>query len=160
MTATQHPTLAPQTAAPDLPRARNESVFRASAIAMYRGDIEEFVRHWTSDGRYEVAYPVTGLPAVVEGRDQLREVFGGMTAATERIEVHDVRFHQTEDPDVAFVEERMVADLRGGGTYENTLAMRVSFRDGLIREIYEYYGQVAYQELADRLFADGSEEGR
>ena len=58
---------------PDLARARNESAFRASAIAMYRGDIEEFVRHWTSDGRYEVAYPVTGLPAVVEGRDELRQ---------------------------------------------------------------------------------------
>ena len=160
MTATQHPVHAESTTVPGSTRARNESVFRASAVAMYRGDIEEFVRHWTSDGRYEVAYPVVGLPAVVEGHEQFRQLFGGLTAATERIEVHDVRFHQTEDPDVAFVEERMVADLRGGGTYENILALRVSFRDGLIREIYEYYGQVAHQELIDGLLADGPGEGR
>ena len=158
MTATQHPALAPETVATDRIRARNESAFRASAMAMCRHDIDEFARHWTDDGRYEVAYPVSGLPAVVEGRDQLRQVFGAMTAATERIEVHDVRFHQTEDPDVAFVEERMIADLRGGGTYENTLAMRVTFRDGLIREIYEYCDQVAHQGLVDRLLADGSGE--
>ncbi len=155
MTTTHRPTgtAGPSTSASASTRAGNESVFRASAVAMYAGDIEEFLRFWTSDGRYEVAYPVAGLPAVVQGQDEFRQLFGGLTSATERIEVHDVRFHQTEDPDVAFVEERMVADLRGGGTYENILALRVTFRDGLIREIYEYYGQVAHQELVDGLGA-------
>ena len=144
-----------ETIGPDLTSrtARNESTFRASAVALYAGDIEEFLAHWAVDARYEVAYPVEGLPPVVEGHDAFRQVFGGLTGATERIEVHDVRFHQTADPDVAFVEERMVADLHGGGRYENILVLRVTFRDGLIREIYEYYGEVAHRELVSSLGA-------
>jgi hypothetical protein len=30
-------------------RARNESVWRASAIALYSGDIDGFLSHWTSE---------------------------------------------------------------------------------------------------------------
>ena len=62
-----------------------------------------------------------------------------------------MRFHQSDDPDVAFVEERMVADLAAGGRYENLLVIRVTFRDGLIADMYEYYGQVAHQALAHSL---------
>jgi ketosteroid isomerase-like protein len=142
-----------RTATPDLAvvRARNEATWRAAAVALYAGDIEEFLAHWTAEPRYAVAYPVTGFPPAVEGRDQFRALFGGFGAAATRIEVHDVCFHQTADPDVAFVEERMVADLVGGGHYENLLAIRVTFRDGLIADMYEYYGQVAHQALADHL---------
>jgi len=141
------------TATPDLAfaRARNEATWRAAAVALYSGDIEEFLAHWTAEPRYSVAYPVTGIPPTVEGRDQFRALFGGFGAAATRIEVHDVRFHQTDDPDVALVEERMVADLVGGGRYENLLVVRVTFRDGLIADMYEYYGQVAHQALADHL---------
>ncbi len=141
---------------PDLAtaRARNESTFRASAVAMNAGDIDTFLEHWTPDGRFEVAYPVPGVPAVVEGHDAFRELFGGLTSAAEAIRMHDVRFHQTEDPAVAFVEKKMVADLHGGGRYENTLALRVTFRDGLIREIFEYYGEVAHAEFIAGLGAE------
>jgi ketosteroid isomerase-like protein len=139
--------------APDLTiaRARNEATWRAAALALYAGDIEEFLAHWTADPHYSVAYPVDGFPPAVEGRDQFRVLFGGFGAAATSIEVHDVRFHQTDDPDVALVEERMVADLVGGGRYENLLVVRVTFRDGLISDMYEYYGQVAHQALADSL---------
>ena len=141
------------TATPDLAtaRARNEATWRAAAVALYAGDIEEFLAHWTAEPRYSVAYPVDGIPATVEGRDQFRALFGGFGAATTHIEVHDVRFHQTDDPDVALVEERMVADLVGGGRYENLLAIRVTFRDGLIADMYEYYGQVAHQAMVATL---------
>jgi ketosteroid isomerase-like protein len=132
-------------------RARNEATWRAAAVALYAGDIEEFLAHWTAEPRYSVAYPVDGIPPTVEGRDQFRSLFGGFGAATTRIEVHDVRFHQTDDPDVAFVEERMVADLVGGGTYENLLAIRVTFRDGLIADMYEYYGEVAHRAMVASL---------
>jgi ketosteroid isomerase-like protein len=139
--------------APDLAtaRARNEATWRASAVALYAGDIEEFLAHWTAEPRYSVAYPVDGIPPTVEGRDQFRALFGGFAAATTRIEVHDVRFHQTDDPDVVIVEERMVADLVGGGRYENLLVIRVRFRDGLISDMFEYYGQVAHQAMVASL---------
>ena len=57
-----------------------------------------------------------------------------------------MRLHQTDDPDVVFVEERMTADLHGGGRYENDLVIRVTFRDGLIHDMFEYYGQVSPPE--------------
>ena len=136
-----------------LARARNESTWRASAVALYRGDIEEFLAHWSPEPRYAVAYPVDGFPPVIEGRDQFRVLFGGLAAAAERIEVTNVRLHQTDNPDVVFVEERMTADLHGGGRYENDLVIRVTFRDGLIHDMFEYYGQAAHQELAKTVVA-------
>jgi ketosteroid isomerase-like protein len=134
-------------------RARNESTWRASAIALYSGDIEGFLAHWSPEPRYAVAYPVEGFPSVVEGRDQFRMLFGGFAAAAQRIDVTDVHIHQTDDPDVVIVEEHMTADLHGGTRYENDLVIRVTFRDGLLHDMFEYYGQVAHQQLADRLLA-------
>lgn len=136
----------------DHARTRNESTFRASALALYAGDIAGFLEQWVAVPRYAVAYPVAGIPAVVEGREEFRAVFGGFTAATDRIEVHDVEFHQTIDPDVAIVQERMVAVLVDGSTYENRLVIRVQFEDGLIRDMLEYYGEVAHADLVQRLF--------
>ena len=120
-------------------------------VALYAGDIEEFLRHWVEVPRYTVAYPVAGFPATIEGREQFIGLFGAFGAAAERIDVHDVRFHQTTDPDVAFVEERMVADLKDGSRYENVLAIRVTFEGGRIRELLEYYGEVAHTDLIRRV---------
>jgi ketosteroid isomerase-like protein len=132
-------------------RSRNEAVWRQSSAALYAGRIEEFLAFWQEDGRYEVAYPIEGMPAVLEGHAVLAQVFAGFAAAAERTEVHDVTFHQTDDPDVAFVEERMVADLVDGGRYENRLVIRATFRDGLIAELFEYYGERKHLELLQRL---------
>jgi ketosteroid isomerase-like protein len=144
------------TATPDLVAAgeRNHATWKASAALLYAGRIEEFLGYWREDARYEVAYPIAGMPAVVEGREALGELFAGFGAAAERIAVHDVRFHQTTDPDVAFVEERMVADLVGGGRYENRLVIRVTFRDGLIAEMLEHYGERRHEELLRSLGID------
>jgi ketosteroid isomerase-like protein len=132
-------------------RARNEATWRAAAVALYAGDIDEFLHHWVEVPRYTVAYPVGGFPATVEGREQFLGLFGAFGAAAERIEVHDVRFHQTDDPDVAIVEERMVADLKDGSRYENLLIIRVRFDGSLISDMFEYYGEVAHLDLIHRL---------
>ncbi len=132
-------------------KARNESTWRASAIALYSGDIEGFLAHWSPMPRYSVAYPVDGFPSVVEGREQLRMLFGGFAAAAERIEVTGVRIHQTDDPEVVIVEEHMRADLHDGSRYDNDLVIRVTFLDGLIHDMFEYYGQFAHQQLAGRV---------
>jgi ketosteroid isomerase-like protein len=63
------------------------------------------------------------------------------------MQVHDIQFHQTENPDVAFVEERWDVDLAGGGHYENKMVIRVTFRDGLIASVLEYYGERAHEDL-------------
>jgi ketosteroid isomerase-like protein len=137
----------------------NEAVWHAAAAALYRGDIEQFLQHWEPEASYEVAYPIAGMPAIVSGRDALAELFGGFGALAAWIEVEDVRFHATADPDVAFVEERMSAELHDGSRYENDLCLRVGFRAGRIASIYEYYGERAHERLIERLAAaSGSEQ--
>lgn len=136
----------------------NEAVWHASAAALYSGDIDAFLSHWQPDGSYEVAYPVAGMPALVSGRDALAELFAGFTAMAASIRVEDVRFHATADPDLAFVEERMIAELHDGSGYENDLCLRVGFRDGRIASIYEYYGEKAHESLLERLAAAAGAE--
>ena len=133
----------------------NENVWHASGAALYAGDIEAFLSHWVPDGRYEVAYPVAGLPTVVAGQAALRDLFAGLTSVAASIRVDDVRFHATADPDVAFVEEHMTAELHGGGRYENDLCLRVTFRDGRIASIFEYYGERAHEQLVHQLGVAG-----
>jgi ketosteroid isomerase-like protein len=131
----------------------NESAWHASAAALYTGDIDEFLAYWKPDGRYEVAYPVAGLPPVVSGHAALRELFTGFSALAAWIRVDDVRFHATDDPDVAFVEEHMSAELHDGTRYENDLCLRVTFCDGRIASIFEYYGQRAHEQLVESIGA-------
>ena len=128
----------------------NEAVWHATGAALYGGDIEAFLSHWQPDGRYEVAYPVAGMPPVVAGHAALRELFSGLASMAAWIRVDDVRFHATADPDVAFVEEHMSAELHDGSRYENDLCLRVSFREGRIASIFEYYGERAHEELLRR----------
>jgi ketosteroid isomerase-like protein len=135
-------------------RARNESVWRAASTALYSGDIEGFLTHWTDSPRYAVAYPIDGVPAVVEGRDQFRALFGGFAAAVRTVAVHDVQFHQTDDPEVAVVEERMVAELHNGLRYENLLVIRVKFADGALSDMFEYYGEIAHRAMLRSLIAE------
>ena len=99
---------------PDAARERNLQTWQESSRLLYAGRIEEFVQYWTPDASYEAALPVPGLPAVITGRDALRAAFSALVASASSISVHDVVLHQTADPDVAFVEERMTARLTDG----------------------------------------------
>jgi ketosteroid isomerase-like protein len=139
------------TALSSVTRTRNEEAWRRSGELLYARRIDEFVQTWCPDGRYEAALPVPGLPAVISGRADLHAAFTGLVSAVQSIAVHDVRFTQTEDPDVCFVEERMHAVLADGGSYDNRLCIRVRFRDGLIAEMIEFYGQFAHADLLRRL---------
>lgn len=132
-------------------RSRNEAIWSRSSKLLYTGDIEAFVECWTEDGRYEAALPVPGLPPVLTGHETLRAAFNGLVAQARSIAVHDVLFHQTDDPAVAVIEERMVAELLNGDTYENRLIIRATFRGDRIAELVEYYGQFAHQELLRKL---------
>src|SRR5262245_50630653 len=103
----------------------NEATWHAAGAALYAGDIDTFLTHWTSDGRYEVAYPIPGQPPVIAGQAALGELFSAFASVAASIRVDDVRFHATADPDVAFVEEHMTVELHDGGSYENDLCLRV-----------------------------------
>ena len=131
----------------DAARKRNLRTWQESSRLLYAGRIEEFVQYWTPDASYEAALPV----AVITGRDALRAAFSALVASATSITVHDVVFHQTADPDVAFVEERMTGVLSDGWRYENRLAIRVQFSGEQIAYMLEYYGQFAHAELLSHL---------
>lgn len=137
----------------DLPaaRVRNLRTWTESARLLYAGRIEEFLEYWTDDAAYEAALPVPGLPTTIAGKQALRAAFGALVSSAASIRVEDVVFHQTDDPDVAIVEERMIAELSDGWVYENRLAIRVRFDGGRIAHLLEYYGQLAHAELLGRL---------
>jgi len=137
----------------DLPaaRARNLQTWTESARLLYARRIEEFLEYWTEDAGYEAALPVPGLPSTICGKQALRAAFGALASSAAAIRVDDVVFHQTDDPDVAIVEERMTAELTDGWIYENRLAIRVRFDGDRIAHMLEYYGQFAHAELLSRL---------
>jgi ketosteroid isomerase-like protein len=132
-------------------RIRNEDLWRRSGELLYAGEIDKFIEYWCEDASYESALPVAGLPAVITGHEALHAAFTGLVAGARSIAVHDVVFHQTDDPDVAIIEHRMVAELVTGDSYENRYIIRVTFRDGRIAGMLEYYGQFAHQELLRKL---------
>ena len=68
----------------------NEAVWHAAGAALYDGDIDSFLAHWQPDGRYEVAYPIAGMPSIVAGHDQLRGLFAGFAALANWVRVADV----------------------------------------------------------------------
>ena len=144
-------TLTPSPTTDTNAQSQNEQLWHRASAFLYEARVDEYLDCWHESGRYEVAYPIGEFPASVSGKPAIGELFAGFGAAAESISVEGVRFHQTTDPDVAFVEETMTAELRGGGTYVNRLAMRVTFRDGLIAEVFEYYGEQAHEGLLRRL---------
>ena len=132
-------------------RARNLRTWTESARLLYARRIEEFLEYWTEDAAYEAALPVPGLPTTISGKSALRAAFGALVSSAASIGVDNVVFHQTDDPDVAIVEERMTAQLHDGWVYQNRLAIRVRFDGDRIAHLLEYYGQFAHAELLGRL---------
>ena len=131
--------------------ARNLRTWTEAARLLYSRRIEEFLEYWTEDAAYEAALPVPGLPTTISGKPALRAAFGALVSSAASIGVDDVVFHQTDDPDVAIVEERMTARLHDGWVYQNRLAIRVRFDGDRIAHMLEYYGQFAHAELLGRL---------
>jgi ketosteroid isomerase-like protein len=147
MTATApHPVAALETA-----RERNEAIWNDWHELIAAGRVADAFELWTEDGRYEVVYPVEGMPPVVEGRDALTAVFGGFAQAMTSTSRDEIHFHQTLNPDVAIVEYRLRADLVDGSVYDNRLILRFTFRDGRFAEVLEYYGEIAHGDALRRL---------
>ncbi|CAA9463396.1 MAG: hypothetical protein AVDCRST_MAG12-9 [uncultured Rubrobacteraceae bacterium] len=128
-------------------KRRNEGVWQEHGRLFSAKRFEEWVELWDPEGRFVVMYPVEGMPATIEGRDALLANFGGLAGAVGEIRVSTTEFHQTTDPDVAFVEYAMHMDLPDGGAYDNRMAGRLTFRDGRLLEIREYYNYPNYERF-------------
>ena len=95
---------------------------------------------------------VTGLCPFVPARPAIVMAWAAVMNRAKRVK-DAFRFHQTDDPNVVFIEERFVMDLTGGGRFENRVAMRVTFRDGPIADVVEYADRRALEPLLGRIAA-------
>ena len=132
-------------------RSANETVWHAAGAALYAGDVDTFLTTGSPTAATRSPTRSPACPPSSAATSSCAQLFAGFAALAAWIGVDDVRFHATADPDVAFVEEHMTAELHDGGRYENDLCMRVTFRDGLIASIFEYYGERAHEDLLRRL---------
>jgi hypothetical protein len=67
------------------------------------------------DCRFEVAYPLPPLPAVLRGRDELVGFVGALAGAVGDVHIDRESMHQTVDPDVVITEHRLSVELLDGG---------------------------------------------
>jgi ketosteroid isomerase-like protein len=125
----------------------NERTWFAQQRHLEAGDMDAWADLWAPDGRMRVAYPIAGVPPELEGRETIKALMTGFASAVDGIAYREATFHPTLDPDVAFAEHLLHVDLPGGGAYENRYAMRLRFRDGLLLELVEYYGERAHEDF-------------
>src|SRR3954447_2328096 len=135
----------------DAARERNLRVWTQYTASFEARDLDGCMALWDPDGRFAVAYPQDGFPSEVRGAEQLSALLGGFLAAVEHLEQRDTVLHQTTDPDIAFLEFSWHAKLNDGSAYVNRFVSSVTFRDGRLYAVLEYYGERAHAELLDKL---------
>jgi ketosteroid isomerase-like protein len=145
----------PMNNSPDLDaaRERNLRVWTQYTASFEARDLDGCMALWDSDGRFAVAYPQDGFPAEVRGTDQLAALLGGFLGAADHLEQRDTALHQTTDPDVAFLEFSWHATLKDASAYANRFVSRVTFRDGRLFDVLEYYGERAHAGMLEKLMS-------
>lgn len=93
---------------------------------------------WADDPCVRLVGAAPGTPSVVRGRPSLLATWQGLGAAVRHAAYHQLAFHQTVDPDVAFVERRLDLTLRSGQVLTMSSLDRVRFSDGRIAELTEH----------------------
>lgn len=79
-------------------RARNEAIWNPSVEHYNAMRIDEALEYWHEESRWITAFPVAGMPRMVDSRAEMARVWRTLYVDTERVEVENVRFHQTDDP--------------------------------------------------------------
>jgi uncharacterized protein len=110
-----------------------------------QGGIDE-LREWeTEDIVWELPWSER-LP-LIDGLEQHHRVFSGMTSQLAHYEIRVLHFYPTPDP------EKVILIAEGGGpttdgrTYRNEHPMFITFRDGKIAHVREYFNTVWTREL-------------
>lgn len=122
----------------------------AATAAANEATWTEFVHHlcalryadalerWDDNATVRLVGAAPGAPTVVRGRSALLATWQGLGAAVRHAAYRQLGFHQTLDPEVAFVERRMDLTLRDGRVVSMSSLDRVRFRGGRIAELTEY----------------------
>jgi ketosteroid isomerase-like protein len=121
-------------------RARNAGLIAEYNALFAAKRFADWALLFQPDCRFEVAYPMPPLPAVLHGREELVGFIGAMADAVGDVRIDREALHHTVDPDVVITEHRLSVDLLRGGQYQNQYISVIKLRDGQIAEVKEYYG--------------------
>jgi uncharacterized protein len=113
-------------------------------------DTETFVSLFAPDGYVEWPYRPAGIPARIQGRDQLREFLTAQANALVRFdEYRNTVIHETTDPEVIIVEyEAHGTVIQTGEPLHQTIIAVLQIRAGLITSYRDYLNPLV---LADTL---------
>lgn len=115
--------------------------------------MDAFADLFAVDGVIEMPFAVEGLPALLEGREAIREFSAGASSRPLEItELRTVQLHQTLDPEVVIVELVTVGRVTTTGQpFEIPCIQVFRVRDGKIVLFRDYVG--AQTVVADLLAA-------
>lgn len=91
-----------------------------------------------------------GAMRVFDGREQVLAYFAGASQAIPEVAFEELEITLANDGAVAFVETRGDMRLADGREYRNLYVWRLSFEDGRIVEIVEYFNPVTAAEAFGR----------
>ncbi|EMF28609.1 nuclear transport factor 2 family protein [Streptomyces pseudogriseolus] len=110
------------------------------------GRVDEWAELFTEDGVLEFPYAPPGYPARLQGRDELRAHMAAFPKAF-RVEMKDVRIHETVDPTLVIAELRSEGvALETGRPYDQTYISVVETRDGRISRYVDYWNPLVAME--------------
>ncbi|MGA5315277.1 nuclear transport factor 2 family protein [Streptomyces pseudogriseolus] len=110
------------------------------------GRVDEWVELFTEDGVLEFPYAPPGYPTRLQERDELRAHMAAFPKAF-RVEMKDVRIHETVDPTLVIAELRCEGvALETGRPYDQTYISVVETRDGRISRYVDYWNPLVAME--------------
>jgi ketosteroid isomerase-like protein len=117
-------------------------------------DADAFADAFAPDGRLEFPFTRPGVPSRREGREDIRAAakqgWAGTPLSFDRI--HDVRVHETSDPEFLIAEHVLdVTSTATGDTYGNPFLVMLRARVGQVAVYREYLNVTAVAEAAGRL---------
>ncbi|MGA5123255.1 nuclear transport factor 2 family protein [Streptomyces pseudogriseolus] len=110
------------------------------------GRVDEWAELFTEDGVLEFPYAPPGYPTRLQGRGELRAHMAAFPKAF-RVEMKDVRIHETVDPTLVIAELRCEGvALETGRPYDQTYISVVETRDGRISRYVDYWNPLVAME--------------
>jgi ketosteroid isomerase-like protein len=108
-------------------------------------DVDEIVALMAPDGYLEWPYRPAGVPARIQGREQIREYLTGAAKAPIRFhEYRDLVVHETTDPEVIIVEyEAHGSVTTTGDPYRQSIIAVYRVRGGQIVALRDYLDPLA-----------------
>jgi ketosteroid isomerase-like protein len=109
--------------------------------------IEE-LRQWETDD-IEWELPWSDAFPVFHGLEQHHRVLSGMTSRLSHYEIRMTACHPTDDPNKIIVLAQGGGPTRDGREYRNEHVMFITFRDGKIAHVKEYFNVLKTRELVE-----------